>query len=266
MTATVTTTELGAIEDVLDMGSGYVLDFSNRTFSMFFADLEVEIEAEELGRSKANRLRAFLREGSPPQVARVLAALLDHRGVRDGDETFRALARYKAVVARLEGINVAIAVSDSRDHLTMAYVHELEEKANRRLAAGDLEGAITAARTLLEAVLQELELRLLGANGDYKGDLQRQYKAVAKELRIDDQRSDIDDSFKQIARGLVQIVNGVSAIRNKLSDGHARQAKPDVRHARVAVNAANTVSSFLVEVYLAKKSTLPSATTVGIVS
>lgn len=265
-TPTVTTTELGAIEEVLDMGGGYVLSFSNRTFSMFMADLEVEVEAEELGRSKANRLRELLRAGAPTEVARVLSALLDHRGERDGDDTSRAVARYKAVVSRLEGISVVVSAPDSRDHLTMDYVRELEGKANKRLAAGDLEGAITVARTLLEAVLQELELRLLGVNGDHKGDLQRQYKAVAKELRIDDQRTDIDDSFKQIARGLVQIVNGVAAIRNKLSDGHARKVKPDVRHARVAVNAANTVSGFLVEVYIAQTHARVVATGVEAVS
>lgn len=257
MTApTITSAELGAIEQVLDMGGGYVLSFSNRTFSMFMADLEVEIEPEELGRSKANRLREFLRTGSATEVARVLAALLDHRGAQDGDDTSRALDKYKAVISRLSGISVPITAPDGVDHLTMAYVRELEAKAGRRLSEGDLDGAITVARTLLEAVLQELELRLLGAYGDHKGDLQRQYKAVAKELRIDDQRTDIDDSFKQIARGLVQIVNGVAAIRNKASDGHARAIKPDARHARVAVNAANTVSGFLVEVYLARKQAL----------
>lgn len=253
-TPTVKESELGAIENVLDMGSGYVLDFSNRTFAMFFADLDVEMEPDELGRSKAKRLREFLRTASPAEVARVLVALLEHRSERESDDTSGHVARYKATIKRLEGIGVSIDAPAGRDRLTLDYVRELEEKANRRLSAGDLEGAITTARTLLEAVLQELERRLVGTPGDHKGDLQRQFKAVAKELRIDDQRSDIDDSFKQIARGLVQIVNGVAAIRNKLSDGHARHAKPEVRHARVAVNAAKTIAGFLVEVYLAQRS------------
>lgn len=41
------------VEQVLDMGDGYVLDFSNRTFADFFADLDVEIEPEDSGLSKA---------------------------------------------------------------------------------------------------------------------------------------------------------------------------------------------------------------------
>ena len=106
---------------------------------------------------------------------------------------------------------------------------------------------------MLEAVLVELEKQLAGAPGDYKGDLPKQFKAVAKQLRIDDERTDLDDNFKQVARGLVQVVNGLAPIRNKMSDGHARERKPEAHHARVIVNAAKTVATFLVESYLAQR-------------
>ncbi|MGP5496688.1 abortive infection family protein [Corynebacterium flavescens] len=49
------------------------------------------------------------------------------------------------------------------------------------------------------------------------------------------------------------MVNGLAAIRNMASDGHARHVQPQDRHARVAVNSAKTVASFLVEAYLAKR-------------
>lgn len=265
--ATLTSVELGVVERVLDMSSGYVLNFSNRTFAVFFADLDVEIESEDLGRSKANRLRALLQSGSPSEVARVLQALLDYRGEVDGDDSLPALAKYRAIIARLEGVKVPMSAAlTGPDVLTLQYVQELEQKADRRLAASDLDGAITVSRTLLEAVLSELELRLSGTVGSYSGDLQRQYKAVAKVLRIDDKDDQVDEGFKQIARGLVQIVNGLAAIRNMASDGHARQVKPHIRHARVAVNSAKTVASFLVEVYLARTSPVATSTTNGVAS
>ena len=81
--ATLPSVEVGIIEQVLDMGDGYVLNFSNRSFAAFFADLDVEIESEELGRSKAKRLRALLQSATPSEVARVLNALLEYRGVRE---------------------------------------------------------------------------------------------------------------------------------------------------------------------------------------
>jgi hypothetical protein len=249
---TLTAVELGTVEQVLGMGDGYVLNFSNRTFAMFFADLGIEVEAEELGHSKANRLRAFLRAGSPAEVARALAALLEHRGEREGDEHLPALGRYRILLARLQGVAVQMDHEPSRrDVLSLDYVQELVDKADRRLASGDRDGAITVSRTLVEAVLTELELRLTGSSSDYSGDLQRQYRAVAKEMNLDTQNAAVDEGFKQIARGLVQIVNGLAAIRNKASDGHARTAAPADRHARVGVNAAKTVASFLVDVYLA---------------
>jgi len=45
------------------------------------------------------------------------------------------------------------------------------------------------------------------------------------------------------------IANGLAPLRNKMSAGHARERKPAAHHARVVVNAAKTVSAFLVESY-----------------
>ncbi|WP_304270880.1 abortive infection family protein [Pseudoglutamicibacter cumminsii] len=248
-----TAADLRIVEQVLDMGGGYVLDFSNRTFAEFFADLDIEIEPEETGLSKAKRLRAFLRSASTAECARVLHALLEYRGEQAGDDQRASIAKYRAIVSRLEGVAVPLnATPNAPNILTLTYVRELSDKAERRLATADHEGAITVSRTLIEAVLEQLEVRLTGQSGNYAGDLQRQYRAVAKILRIDDKDDRVDDGFKQIARGLVQIVNGLSTIRNMASDGHARHVKPQDRHARVAVNSAKTVASFLVEVYLAK--------------
>jgi hypothetical protein len=141
-------------------------------------------------------------------------------------------------------------VAHATDILTDVYVRELSAKCDERLASGDLDGAITVARTLLEAVLGELEQRLAGQRRDHKGDLPRQFKAVTKLLRMDEARTDLDDRFKDVIRGLVMLVNGLAPLRNKLSDGHARVRKPAPHHARVVVNAAKTTASFLVESYL----------------
>lgn len=256
-------TDIRIVEQVLGMDDGYVLNFSNRTFAEFFAYLDVEIEPEDTGLSKAKRLHTFLRAASTAECARVLHELLEYRGDHDGDDQRASIDKYRAIVSRLEGVAVPLnPVPVAPNVLTLAYVRKLSDKAERRLAASDLEGAITVARTLVEAVLEQLELRLTGLSGNYAGDLQRQYKAVAKILRIDDKDDKVDEGFKQIARGLVQIVNGLAAIRNMASDGHARQVQPQARHAQVAVTSAKTVASFLVEVYLAKHTGQTASTAV----
>lgn len=139
------------------------------------------------------------------------------------------------------------------DILSDEYVRELSGKCDTRLASSDLDGAVTVARTLLEAVLSELELRIAGAKGNYKGDLPKHFKQVTKLLRMDDERPDLDDRFKDVIRGLVMVANGLAPLRNKMSDGHARERKPAPHHARVVVNASKTVSAFLVESYTCQR-------------
>ncbi len=254
MQPTISAMDLRAVEDVFEMGRGYVLDLSNRTFADFFADLGIDIDQEYPEGSKANRLCAFLRGADASRVAQTLEALLEHRGTREGDDSSTNIAKVKNLIARLRKTQVAmLPVTRAVEVLSLAYVHELEAKIDQRLTVADLDGAITAARTMLEAVLVELEKQLTGTPGDYKGDLPRQFKAVAKRLRIDDERTDLDDNFKQVARGLVQVVNGLAPIRNKMSDGHARERTPEFHHARVTVNAAKTVATFLVESYLVQR-------------
>lgn len=251
---TVDLIDLQPVEDVFGMRGGYVLDFTDQTFTRFFADLGINIDQEFPDGSKANRLRAFLRSSDAPRVANVLEKLLKYRRTRNGDDTSTDIVKVEDLIARLRKAPVAmLPATQAGDVLSLAYVQELETKIDQRLSATDLEGAITAARTMLEAVLVELEKQLAGAAADYRGDLPKQFKAVAKLLRIDDERTDLDDNFKQVARGLVQVVNGLAPIRNKMSDGHARERKPEAHHAHVVVNAVKTVARFLVESYLVQR-------------
>lgn len=69
-------------ETLFDMESGYVLDFSNNTFSMFTIEnvgIDIFESKYEYGSSsKANRLRKFWLEESNEVVGKLLSALLDY--------------------------------------------------------------------------------------------------------------------------------------------------------------------------------------------
>lgn len=84
-------------EKLMGMGSGYVLDFSNRTFREFVHDT-VKIDIDEAkyyenGESKANRLRTFIKLESDYNVGILIQGFLDywlnqiHMGERDYDQT-----------------------------------------------------------------------------------------------------------------------------------------------------------------------------------
>lgn len=66
--------------------SGYVLDFSNRTFADFFNDYNIDIYSEKYSKdsgSKMNRLRAFIEIESNKLVGKVLKELLSYANSKD---------------------------------------------------------------------------------------------------------------------------------------------------------------------------------------
>ncbi len=71
------------LDDIFDMGGGYVLNFSDRTFAQFFAE-ELDIDIDDPlyarnGTSKGKRLRCFLQTVDRPTVVRTLKALWEYR-------------------------------------------------------------------------------------------------------------------------------------------------------------------------------------------
>ena len=94
--------EMRAIDRVLGMESGYVLDFSDRTIAEFFLD-ELNIDFNDPrfavnGTSKAKRLRTFLQTVDKLTAARTLRELLKYRGA-----IYRASGR-KEDVPNADGI------------------------------------------------------------------------------------------------------------------------------------------------------------------
>ena len=89
--------DIKLLDEVFEMGGGYVLDFSNRTFSEFFIEelaINIDDSAFDInGTSKAKRLRCYLRQASTDNVIKVLLALWEYR------ETIRRRAGKKEAIA-----------------------------------------------------------------------------------------------------------------------------------------------------------------------
>jgi hypothetical protein len=108
------TLDLNVVADLVDFirGTGYVLDFSDTSFSEFFAtELDVDIADSryaDMGMSKGKRLRRFLQLVDDATALKTLRALWDHRTeffLRTGreDPVSNAEARFLAIVNRLGG-------------------------------------------------------------------------------------------------------------------------------------------------------------------
>jgi len=129
------------------------------------------------------------------------------------------------------------------------FIAEQLEKCDRKLQDGDYDGAITNARSLLEAVLADIEKRLSPTPPPYDGDLSKLYKRVQKLLNLEPGQPDLADNLRQILSGMTSVVAGLGALRNRVSDAHVRTYKPDRHHAKLAINASKTMTDFLFETF-----------------
>jgi hypothetical protein len=124
-------TEKRKLEQLLDMGGGYVMNFSNRTFDEFVIDSTgrkiYDSRYEYESGSKANRLRGFWQQEGNSVVGKLMRDLLDY-GVESGLFTGKdsLLATCRQIVARLlqnspvAELDALAAISDERDFETVA--------------------------------------------------------------------------------------------------------------------------------------------------
>ncbi len=164
--------------------------------------------------------------------------------------------QFEPAFAYLEGLTlqspVSLVATPILKEVNSIHVQEAWNKAlERRLT--DPEGAITAARTLLEAVCKFI-LDETDQPYDNNDDLADLYKKAAQQLNLSPSQHE-EQIFKQILGGVNSVVTGLGSLRNKLGDAHGKgkiSVKPSLRHAQLAVNLAGSVATFLIETWEAR--------------
>jgi hypothetical protein len=198
-------------------------------------------------------------------LAKVIEALLDPRRFLNTTYTADAAAEYLNQYLRYDGYEACnvggihrvrdssgatvVVESPSFGPLSHPFIDEQLEKCDAKIASSDYEGAVTNARTLVEAVLQAIEKELSGSQQPYDGELPRLYKRVQKLLNLDPDRKDIAEHLRTVLGGLASIVHGLAPLRNKMSDAHPAVFRPGKHHAKLTVNAAKTLVDFLFDSY-----------------
>ncbi|MDW2744817.1 abortive infection family protein [Atlantibacter subterraneus] len=198
--------------------------------------------------SFADHLPQFVR------TCRSLSQFWQHIKKTDGYASRREIiwTEFQPLLDMLEGKNS----SPSDNHITEglksydeAGVNEAWAKALDRRAE-DPEGAITAARSLIETVCKHI-LDDRNITYDRNTDMSELYKLAAKELNLaPDQHG--EQIFKQILKGCSSVVNGLGTLRNKYGDAHGigkKPPKPADRHALLAVNLAGSMAVFLIQTW-----------------
>lgn len=144
-------------------------------------------------------------------------------------------------------------VSETVETIDLTYVRNAWEKCLERRSA-DPDGAITAARTLLETVCKHIldEAGIAYADRD---DLPKLYGLAATQLRLAPSQH-TESEIKKILGGCFTVVDGLACLRNRLSDAHGKgknAAQSLQRHAELAVNLAGGVATFLVATWEADR-------------
>ena len=146
------------------------------------------------------------------------------------------------------------SVSDALKRFDEEGVHIVWSRALDRRKS-DPEGAITAARTLLETVCKHILDEQNVEYDDRKIELHQLYRLVSIELNLSPSQH-TEEVFKQILGGCSAIVNGLGTLRNRLGDAHGKgkmPVRPAARHAELAVNLAGSLALFLVETWEVRK-------------
>jgi hypothetical protein len=162
---------------------------------------------------------------------------------------------YEVQAVQLSPPNVA-AITASLVAFNPTDIGARWKAAQERLPA-DPSGAITLSRTLLEDVCKWI-LHEAGDTSDTdKDELPALYRKLAKAMSLapDDHTESI---FKQILGGCSAIVEGLGALRNKLSDAHSpgpKRARPMPRHAELAVGLSGAMAQYLVATWNARQDT-----------
>jgi len=130
-----------------------------------------------------------------------------------------------------------------------AWAKALERRKN------DPDGAITAAKTLVETVCKHI----LDDGGESYGlndDLPKLYGKAARLLNLAPSQH-TEDAFKAILNGCHTVVQNLGTLRNRIGDAHGQgraPVRPTPRHAALAVNLAGAMATFLIETWVAKQS------------
>jgi hypothetical protein len=244
-------TEKRDIEAALGMGSGYVLDFSTRTFADFIASsIGIDIYAgqySDSGSSKANHLRCFFEKASDYQVGRLLADLITHARQVQEDNPYskpteadlRRLDRCQTIAARLQ---TALPVEnldaltpnadDDKDFTVLAKV--IREGIQKHEPGLVLDRLHTFCMKYFRTICQKRDIAFDKA--DNLGNLAGKYVKYLEQNSIIEAKITI-----QIMKSSITTFSDFNYIRNNKSLAHDNQTLND-EEAMLLFNAiANTI-------------------------
>lgn len=237
------------LESVLGMGSGYVLDFSDRTFDDFFYET-IGIDPEEnsnlfsgRGTSKAKRLRAFIEGGNPSIVAKLLREMWEYREAMEiaphvsDDEKARELLF--STIARIEGRSDAIDTSAIEAFEPNETLEELVASIRRDLDAKKPQAGIDRLHTYCMKRFASLVRKHGGGECGKDAPL---HSRVAKYVKLLREQRELTPLSERIVKSSISVFEAMNPIRNDRSFAHDNPELVEMEEARFIFDS---VTAFL---------------------
>lgn len=130
--------------------------------------------------------------------------------------------------------------ANARDHLDQVWMKALAR------VDGDPDGAVTAARSFLEATCKHV-LDATSVSYGPNLDLSQLFRRVSEELKIS-VTGDLGRIEKQFYSGAYNVVQSLAELRNQVGDAHGKghlATTPSSAQAELALNLAGGVAAFL---------------------
>lgn len=244
------------LERVFEMGDGYVLDFSNRTFEDFFIEsLGIEIYDDkylnEYSGSKANRLREFWKKENNFLVGKCIIDLLEYRKAVDSrrihnDESVTeedVEACYKIGIRLRDEIGVAEVdaiqpIEDTRDYKLLA------DSIKDYIRKNQPEAGLDRLHTYIFRYIRTLCDRH-GIEHEKKESLNAIFGKYVKWLEKVDK---IDSEITvKILKYSISILDAFNHVRNNRSFAHANESIITYSESILIFNNINSLIKFIQE-------------------
>jgi Abortive infection C-terminus len=207
----------------------------NRIWSLFDAEISAPRPIYDLAKGEPNR-----------QIELIESAL---RSNAEANEVALRGIAWVPLIGSPKVSPAAEEISQSLSNVDSVHVHQAWSKALKRKNS-DPEGAITAARTLVEAVCKHI-LDRSGVSYPSTIDLPKLYHQAAQRLQLAPNQQ--TDTFrKQLCGNCQAVVTAIGTLRNQAGDAHGKgtlEAVGDRAQAELALNLAGAIATFLVQVW-----------------
>ena len=242
------------VEEALAMQSGYLLDFSDRTFGDFFCT-EVGVDPDAApgsslfsayGSSKAKRLRSFIARAQPHLVARALRALWEYRENNvlsgSGPREDRLREVYFRVVGQFEGEEQIIDSTGIEAFEANETLQELVAAIRRDLDAGRPNAGLDRLHTYCMKRFASLVIK---HGGEPCGEKDALHARVGKYVKALKAERNLTEMSERIIKSSISTFEAMNDIRNNKSFAHDNGALVPMDEAKLIYDSVTALLRFL---------------------